>query len=76
MISLGTWKWIGSGWRNAGDEWLAARSREAQSRSRSDARETMCIEQSRFYHDMMVATYGKGDLATRPNSIAGGAFDD
>lgn len=76
MISLGTWRWIGSGWRNAGDEWLAARSREAQSRSRSDARETMCIEQSRFYHDMMVATYGKGDLATRPNSIAGGAFDD
>jgi hypothetical protein len=43
-ISLGRWKWIGTGWRTVGDEWLASLEREARKLSRVYARESLCIE--------------------------------
>ena len=43
-ISFGVWKWIGSGWRDQGDAWLASQGQREKAQSRTEAREARCIE--------------------------------
>ncbi len=43
-ISVGVWKWIGSGWRTLGDAWLASQGQREKMQSRTEAREARCIE--------------------------------
>lgn len=43
-ISVGVWKWIGSGWRDQGDAWLARQAQREKMQSRTEAREARCIE--------------------------------
>jgi hypothetical protein len=45
-ISLGLWKWVGTGWLTAGDEWLAAVGQRARARSRIEAREALLLERN------------------------------
>ncbi len=45
-INLGLWKWVGTGWLTAGDEWLAALGHRARARSRIEAREAGDREKS------------------------------
>ena len=44
-ISVGVWRWIGSGWRDKGDAWLAQQGQREKLRSRTEAREARCLEQ-------------------------------
>jgi hypothetical protein len=43
-INVGVWKWIGSGWRDKGDAWLASQGQREKMQSRTEAREARCIE--------------------------------
>ena len=43
-INIGVWKWIGAGWRNKGDAWLASQGQREKMQSRTEAREARCIE--------------------------------
>lgn len=43
-ISVGVWKWIGAGWRDKGDAWLASQGQRTKEQSRIEAREARCIE--------------------------------
>jgi hypothetical protein len=43
-INVGVWKWIGSGWRDKGDAWLAQQSQREKMQSRTEARDARCIE--------------------------------
>ncbi len=47
-IALGVWKWVGTGWRTAGDEWLAARGQTARVHSRLEARDARRSEAETF----------------------------
>jgi hypothetical protein len=47
-IALGVWKWVGTGWRTAGDEWLAARGQTARALSRLEARDARRSEAETF----------------------------
>ncbi|MHB2029112.1 MAG: replication initiator [Acidimicrobiales bacterium] len=47
-IALGVWKWVGTGWRTAGDEWLAARGQTARAESRLEARDARRSEAETF----------------------------
>ena len=44
-ITIGVWKWIGAGWRDKGDAWLAQQGQREKLQSRAEAREARCIEQ-------------------------------
>ncbi len=60
-INIGVWKWIGAGWRDKGDVWLASQGQREKAQSRTEAREARCIErrhdadlwdeQPRHFHD-------------------------
>jgi len=43
-INIGVWKWIGAGWRDKGDAWLASQGQREKMQSRTEAREARCIE--------------------------------
>ena len=43
-IGVGVWKWIGAGWRDKGDAWLASQGQREKTQSRTEAREARCIE--------------------------------
>jgi hypothetical protein len=43
-ISVGVWKWIGSGWRDKGDAWLASQGQREKMQSRTEARDARCIK--------------------------------
>ena len=43
-ITIGVWKWIGTGWRTLGDAWLASQGPREKMQSRTEAREARCIE--------------------------------
>ena len=43
-INIGVWKWIGAGWRDKGDAWLASQGQREKAQSRTEAREARCIE--------------------------------
>jgi hypothetical protein len=45
-INVGVWKWIGSGWRDKGDAWIALQGHREKVLSRIEAREARCIERS------------------------------
>ena len=47
-IALGVWKWVGTGWRTVGDEWLAARGQTARAESRLEARDARRSEVEAF----------------------------
>ena len=47
-VALGVWKWVGTGWRTAGDEWLAARGQTARAQSRLEARDARPSEADTF----------------------------
>ena len=46
-IDIGVWKWIGAGWRDKGDAWLAQQGQREKMQSRAEAREARCIERRR-----------------------------
>ena len=43
-INIGVWKWIGAGWRDKGDAWLAQQGQREKMQSRAEAREARCLE--------------------------------
>ncbi len=45
-ITVGTWKWVGTGWRTRGDAWLARIAQRERERSRIEAREALCLEKA------------------------------
>ena len=47
-IALGVWKWVGTGWRTAGDEWLAAQGQSVRAHSRLEARDERRSEAETF----------------------------
>ncbi|NNN01418.1 MAG: replication initiation protein [Acidimicrobiaceae bacterium] len=47
-IALGVWKWVGTGWRTAGDEWIAALRQIARLHSRLEARDARRSEAETF----------------------------
>lgn len=48
VIGLGVWKWVGTGWRTAGDVWLVARGQGARAKSRLEARDARRSEAETF----------------------------
>ncbi|MHB1087562.1 MAG: replication initiator [Acidimicrobiales bacterium] len=44
VIGLGVWKWVGTRWRTAGDEWIAALRQTASVESRREARDARRCE--------------------------------
>jgi hypothetical protein len=44
MATMGTWEWVGTGWRTRGDAWLALIGQKARAQSRLEARDMLCME--------------------------------
>jgi hypothetical protein len=44
MVTMGTWKWVGTGWQTRGDAWLAVTGQKARAQSRLEARDALCME--------------------------------
>jgi hypothetical protein len=42
--TMGTWEWVGTGWRTRGDAWLASIGQKARAESRLEAREALCMQ--------------------------------
>ena len=43
-ISVGVWKWVGTGWRTLADAWLMVQEQRSREQSRREARDALCIE--------------------------------
>jgi hypothetical protein len=42
-ISVGVWKWVGTGWRTLADAWLMVQEQRSREQSRREARDALCI---------------------------------
>jgi len=45
--TVGTWEWVGTGWKTRGDAWLAVIGQRARAQSRLGARDARCLEEAR-----------------------------
>ncbi|MHB1504783.1 MAG: replication initiator [Acidimicrobiales bacterium] len=45
--TVGSWEWVGTGWKTRGDAWLAVIGQRARAQSRLEAREALYLEETR-----------------------------